>query len=257
MLLSNSIADIYSSVRLTLAGASRMHVHLPKPLHGWRAFLGEVGIIVLGVLIALGFEQFVSALQWRHDTEAARRSLQEDVADNLEEASARQFQQQCVDHRLNELAALFRRHTRGQPIHIQGVIGRPLFYTGSRATWQIAVSSQALAHMPLAEKLRFSRAFSAYENMDQVLSREQEAWLRLGMLNDPDEIQSGDWSVLHQAYAEAVSLNARLRTITDDVRTTQSMGQKPKMSDQPSPTIMAQLKDLCTPILPTQSAERR
>ena len=31
-----------------------MHIHLPKPLHGWRAFVGEVGIIVLGVLIALG-----------------------------------------------------------------------------------------------------------------------------------------------------------------------------------------------------------
>ena len=29
-----------------------MHLHLPKPLHGWRAFVGEVGIIVLGVLIA-------------------------------------------------------------------------------------------------------------------------------------------------------------------------------------------------------------
>jgi hypothetical protein len=31
-----------------------MHFHLPKPLHGWREFAGEVGIIVLGVLIALG-----------------------------------------------------------------------------------------------------------------------------------------------------------------------------------------------------------
>ena len=25
-----------------------MHVHLPKPIHGWRQFFGEVGIIVLG-----------------------------------------------------------------------------------------------------------------------------------------------------------------------------------------------------------------
>ena len=33
-----------------------MHFHLPKPLHGWREFAGEVGIIVLGVLIALGAE---------------------------------------------------------------------------------------------------------------------------------------------------------------------------------------------------------
>ena len=34
-------------------GASRMHIHLPKPLQGWREFLGEVGIIFIGVLLAL------------------------------------------------------------------------------------------------------------------------------------------------------------------------------------------------------------
>ena len=26
-----------------------MHFHLPKPLHGWREFFGEVAIIVLGL----------------------------------------------------------------------------------------------------------------------------------------------------------------------------------------------------------------
>jgi type IV secretory pathway VirB2 component (pilin) len=35
-----------------------MDFHLPKPL-GWREFVGEVGIIVLGVLIALGAGQVV------------------------------------------------------------------------------------------------------------------------------------------------------------------------------------------------------
>lgn len=42
-----------------------MHLHLPKPLHGWRAFAGEVGIIVLGVLIALGAEQLVETIHKR------------------------------------------------------------------------------------------------------------------------------------------------------------------------------------------------
>jgi hypothetical protein len=42
-----------------------MRVHLPKPLHGWRAFVGEVGVIVLGVLIALGAEQMVQDFQLR------------------------------------------------------------------------------------------------------------------------------------------------------------------------------------------------
>ncbi len=36
-----------------------MHVHLPRPLHGWRELVGEVGVIVLGVLIALGAGQIV------------------------------------------------------------------------------------------------------------------------------------------------------------------------------------------------------
>jgi len=43
-----------------------MQVHVPKPLHGWREFAGEVGILVLGVLIALGAERRCSrALVWR------------------------------------------------------------------------------------------------------------------------------------------------------------------------------------------------
>ena len=31
-----------------------MHFHLPRPLHGWREFAGEVAIILLGVVIAKG-----------------------------------------------------------------------------------------------------------------------------------------------------------------------------------------------------------
>ena len=42
-----------------------MHIHLPKPLHGWREFAGEVGIIVIGVLLALGAEQAIEALHHR------------------------------------------------------------------------------------------------------------------------------------------------------------------------------------------------
>jgi hypothetical protein len=50
-------------------GASGM---LPNPLHGWRAFAGEVGIIVLGVLIALGAEQLVQGVHQRY---LARQAL--------------------------------------------------------------------------------------------------------------------------------------------------------------------------------------
>ena len=36
-----------------------MHLHVPKPLHTWREFIGKVGIIVLGLLSALCAEQLI------------------------------------------------------------------------------------------------------------------------------------------------------------------------------------------------------
>lgn len=41
-----------------------MHVHIPKPTHGWQAFLNEIFIIVIGVLIALGFQALVEEVHW-------------------------------------------------------------------------------------------------------------------------------------------------------------------------------------------------
>jgi hypothetical protein len=58
-----------------------MQFHLPKPLHGWRAFVGEVGIIVLGVLIALTAGQVVEWVHWRQQQrETLERLFQESRA---------------------------------------------------------------------------------------------------------------------------------------------------------------------------------
>lgn len=48
-----------------------MHIHKPKPLHGVREFSSEISVIVVGILIALGLEQTVESLHWRHKVEQA------------------------------------------------------------------------------------------------------------------------------------------------------------------------------------------
>ena len=60
-----------------------MHFHLPKPLHGWREFAGEVGIIVVGVLIALAFEQVVQSIHDRLVADQARDAIRAEVRENL------------------------------------------------------------------------------------------------------------------------------------------------------------------------------
>ena len=52
-----------------------MHVHLPKPIHGWRGFIGEVGIIVIGILIALGAEEVLTEHNWDRKVEAGETAL--------------------------------------------------------------------------------------------------------------------------------------------------------------------------------------
>ena len=36
-----------------------MEIHKPKPVHSWRELLTELGIVVLGICIAISLEQFV------------------------------------------------------------------------------------------------------------------------------------------------------------------------------------------------------
>jgi hypothetical protein len=59
-----------------------MHIHLPKPLHGWREFVGEVGIIVIGVLLALGAEQAIEALHHRSQVHEMTDKLHAESVEN-------------------------------------------------------------------------------------------------------------------------------------------------------------------------------
>jgi hypothetical protein len=84
-----------------------LHIHLPKPLHGWREFLGEVGIIFIGVMLAIGAEQTIEALHHRSQVHDAIEKLHAESAENRSALDANviglQQSQASVD---TDLAAL-------------------------------------------------------------------------------------------------------------------------------------------------------
>ena len=59
-----------------------MHIHKPKALHGWREFLGEIGVIVCGVLIAIVLDQSVEALRHRAEAKEMAGKLREESIEN-------------------------------------------------------------------------------------------------------------------------------------------------------------------------------
>ena len=74
-----------------------MYMQLLKPLNGWRRFAGEVGVIVLGVLLALGAQQTVESIQARADERAFRETINHEIGLNLfiYDVRARQFACAC------------------------------------------------------------------------------------------------------------------------------------------------------------------
>src|SRR5438309_6085947 len=85
------------------AGGRCMPIRLPKPLHGWRAFAGEVGVIVLGVLIALAAQQVAEEIHQRSEARSARESIQNELATYMSRAESRRVIRDCVARRLDEI----------------------------------------------------------------------------------------------------------------------------------------------------------
>lgn len=80
-----------------------MHVHLPKPLHGWREFLGEVGIIVIGVLIALGAEQVLRTMESHRRAAEAQERIRDELTNVMDLDVERLAIQPCLQSRLRGL----------------------------------------------------------------------------------------------------------------------------------------------------------
>ena len=187
-----------------------MHFHVPKPLHGWRELVGEVGIIVVGVAIALAGEQAVEWLHWRSVVSETRQALNRELADDLGAMQSRADEAQCMSRRLSELTTVFRRHSNGQPLALKASLGQPQFPHIESNVWETVVSDGTASHMPLDIRLRYSRFYAGIFWFRDKTDEESEAWSHLSQFDDHDVMTEQDWSALRQWKARAQSLAAKV-----------------------------------------------
>ena len=232
-----------------------MHFHLPKPLHGWREFVGEVGIIVVGVLIALGAEQVVEGLHWRHAVRMQREALHKEIQGDLSTASYRLLQEPCISRRLNELMIVFERHKAAQPLGLAGAVGSPAVLGAATGAWETASHGETLDHMPLDERLDLGAAFHSFANLSDDLQQESHIWDDLGRLDHPNILEAADWSDLRAAYARAARWDTRVAFLAQWILTKQTAGQKP---DVLGPDVVEVIRErpLCKPLLQTEPRQK-
>jgi len=164
--------------------------HKLKPWHGWRDFAKEIGIIVIGVLLALAGEQIVETLSWRHKTAEAEAALRRELAVNLSYAAEQQALGVCANryidilqtavatNRPEVIAALYR---LGPPTH-----PHPWRFD----TWTAALNAQAPEHMAAERVQAYSLAARFVNAEDNQQWEMTDLWSdalagRFGRLEDP------------------------------------------------------------------------
>jgi hypothetical protein len=186
-------------------------IHKPKPWHGFREFLKEYLIIVVGVLTALGGEQVVENLHWRHVLSEEREALNAEVAVLRGAVLSRAELQDCVDARLDAVAKLIRRHDQGGSLATLGPIGRPIYYSPTPGTWDLAVADQSLSRMPFTERQKYLFVYERFGAYTRNVTDERTAWRNLQVLNEAKSLSPADWSTVRQAYEQAVEINTVIR----------------------------------------------
>ena len=171
-----------------------MDIHKPKPWHGLREFLKEYLIIFVGVLTALGAEQAVEWLHWRHVTELAERSLRVDVSENLDHARGWLATWPCETARTIALAQALNAAdgawrgthesipstTAVKPVLPQ--VEREGKRAYARTAWETAVAAGVVPHLPEAEVQLYARAYRNAVRVEELQAIEADLEPRLSPL---------------------------------------------------------------------------
>ena len=188
-----------------------MHFHLPKPLHGWREFAGEVGIIVIGVLIALGAEQVVENVHNRSEAKDARNKIDAEVVTDITRINQRAMAYPCVENRLAEIDGIVDSAAPDGKIQRPSWIGRPTRYAIETARWEAASQSGRVSRQPSDWQGAFGFLYTAARRYSSVSDEEQQVWSRLQALEGVDRLTDDGKLSIKADVAEARYLNFQVR----------------------------------------------
>ena len=230
-----------------------MHLRLPKPLHGWRQFVGEVGIIVLGILIALGAEQFVEAAHQRQEAAQAEGIIRNEIGVNLGRLQSRMGIHGCVDRRIEEIQQLIDGAASNPNIVTPSWIGRPQYWTFLNSRWQ--AESQA-GRAALVDPHRLSDYGIMYNRMqnllDETMGAEQTDWARLRTLEHVRRLDPAAALEFNLTLQDARYRNWRLALVTE-----QLFAMANALHLRASANATASDRSICLPITMTRAEADR
>jgi hypothetical protein len=137
-----------------------MEIHKPHSINSLREFLKEVGIIVLGVLIALGAEQSVEAIHWRNKVNEAAESMRLELRDDDgPQAFTRAALEECLDQQLDTIEAAVDGARDRRIIAALAAAYAPPSRTWDTEAWKATLASDAASHTSADRMVTWSKPY--------------------------------------------------------------------------------------------------
>lgn len=210
-----------------------MRLPIPKPLHGWHQFAGEVGIIVLGVVIALALGQIAQELQWRGDVRSARTALGADIRTINDEYAFRIVGHKCIADRLAKLTNVVERVAKHESVakivRVMPDIGAGLPSNG----WESSKAAGTLSHFSQEILSAYGSYFTEAGIVQTFINREADDWGVIRVLEgDPARLGAVDIASIRVALKRASFDNDLITAIaTGELHEANQLGVRPSQAD--------------------------
>ena len=182
-----------------------------RPRDGWRPFLGEVGVIILGVLIALGLGAVATEIGWQVETRSARKAIGLELGEAVGQGLERVRIYDCVEKRLDQVSEIIEQGSATGRLPPVGDIGLPAFHTWNHGSWDSIVSAQTASHFNREELAAYVAAYEYITGLGESAAQEFDAWTRLYSLVGPGRpLSTAEAADLRRQISETRVLNRRM-----------------------------------------------
>ncbi len=185
-----------------------MEIHKPKAVHGWRELLKEIGIIVIGVMIALGAEQAVEALHWMQQVDTGDIALKEAFVREVDNMALRKAQSDCIAQRLSFLSQTVERASHSGQLPALGAIGHPPYTPWTIGAWDALVANDTVSHLPRKKMLGYVQIAQRTAVLSGMSDRENDQWTILDSIVGPGRrLSDVEAEQLRMTLAQAAESN--------------------------------------------------
>lgn len=201
---------------------------LPTPIHGWRVLAGEMGVIVVSVLIALGAQQLVERREWNLKAAATDEAIKTELGGAAGFSYERRIIQPCLQGKIRELADKLTGKGdawTAAPMKVTSAQYRnvipPAYRAPSRIflsdAWTTALADGTVNHLPAARVQQYSALYSQVAHMRQLQEEEQKAGASLAPLSFDARLDNRTRAEMIARLAEVDRINSLMALVSGQI----------------------------------------